>query len=101
MQFAQALENEGVPIGPSSYCTNIVDKYPVKSTTIAYPEIIPQIAGVDSGKDSSDPLEDFLQTDEISEKYLAIGIGVKYENDHILYIIEALKNAESTLFKDS
>jgi 8-amino-3,8-dideoxy-alpha-D-manno-octulosonate transaminase len=101
LQFAQALENEGVPIGPSSYCTNIVDKHPVKSTTIAYPEMRPQIAGVDSGKEISDPSEDFLQTDEISEKYLAIGIGVKYENEHILYIIEALKKAESTLFKDS
>ena len=97
-KFSKLLEESGIPVGPSSFCTNIAGNYPVSTKKMAHDSIPPFGQGFSGEKIIYNAYNDCPNTNLIAESYAAIGIGPLYTDENIDYIIKMIGKAEKTIF---
>jgi 8-amino-3,8-dideoxy-alpha-D-manno-octulosonate transaminase len=96
--FSKLLEDGGVPVGPTSFCTNIAGKYPVSTKKMVHDDIPPFGKGFAGEKITYAPVDDCPNTNPIADSYVAIGIGPLYTDENIDYIIKVIGEAEKKIF---
>jgi len=95
--FSRALAAEGISIGPSSGCVNLLENYPIKSRKMIQEDIPPFGKGY-NGEEVVYDMNLFPQTRDILARYIAIGIGTLYSDEDIEDIIKAIKKVEQGLY---
>ena len=96
--FSKLLEENGVPVGPTSFCTNIADKFPVSTKSMVHDSVPPYGKGFAGEKIKYNAIDDCPNTNLIAESYTAIGIGPLYSDENIDYIIRGIEKAEKKIF---
>ena len=98
IRFSAAVTAEGIPCGPTSYCCNLVDQYPIKSKAMFHPAMPPFGKGFDG--------EDLVWTSEavcprtngLVDRFVAISHGPLYTDDDIADIIHAVDKVCKAMF---
>jgi len=96
--FSKALAAEGIPIGPSSYCKNLLESYIIKSKKKAQENMPPfgkGCAGEDVIYDSTVLCP---KTNEILSRYVAVPISPVYSDEDIDDIIKGIEKVEQGLY---
>jgi Predicted pyridoxal phosphate-dependent enzyme apparently involved in regulation of cell wall biogenesis len=96
--FSESLKCEGIPIGPSSGCCNIVDEYPIMTRKVANENLPPFGEGYDGRNVEYSSKKDCPNTNEITSCYFAIGVGPQYSDEEVNDIITAIEKVENTLY---
>lgn len=96
-RLTSALVAEGIPCGPTSFCCNLMEEYPIKSKAQANPNMPPFGRGCDAENRVYDPAE-CPRTDGLVERFVAIGIGPLYGAEEVGDIAAALDKVCSALF---
>jgi len=97
-KFSKLLEESGVPVGPTSFCSNIAGNFPVSTKKMVHDGMPPFGKGFAGEKIKYSAINDCPNTDLISESYAAIGIGPLYTDENIDYIIKGIAEAEKKIF---
>lgn len=97
--FEKCLAAEGIPIGPSSGCCNILEKYPIKSKRQVSSSIPPFGKGFAGEDISYDSLKLCTMTNEILGCYVAVAIGPRYSEEDMEDIIKAIEKVDGGLYK--
>jgi len=97
-KFSECLAAEGIPIGPSSNCVNMVDEYPIKSKVqvhLSLPPFGKGYAGEDAVYESKIVCP---KTNNIYGSYVSIGIGPLYTDEDTNDIIKAIEKVCKALY---
>lgn len=97
-RLTDALVAEGIPCGPTSFCTNLTREYPIKSKALACPSMPPFGKGYDAETLVYDAERDCPDTDGLVERFVAIGVGPLYGEEEIGDIVRAMDKVVSALF---
>jgi hypothetical protein len=97
-KFSEALNYEGIPIGPSSGCCNIVDEYPIVTKKMVNEKLPPFGEGYDGRNVEYSSNKDCPNTNEIISCYFAIGVGPQYSDEDVNDIITAIEKVENALY---
>lgn len=97
-RFSKLLEEKGIPVGPSSFCSNIAGNYPISTKKMSHEDVPPFGKGFLGEKIAYNANNDCPNTNLIAERYAAIGIGPLYTDENIDYIITNLGKAEKEIF---
>jgi 8-amino-3,8-dideoxy-alpha-D-manno-octulosonate transaminase len=97
-KFSECLKAEGIPIGPSSNCLNIVPQYPIKSKKTVHDALPPFGKGFDGEHIDYNAEECCINTDKVVERFVAIGIGPRYSEQDIADIINAIEKIDNYLY---
>lgn len=97
-QFSAAMNAEGIPCGPTSFCCNLVADYPVKNKGLACPAMPPFGPGFDAENVVYDPNVICPNTDDYVARFVAIGIGPLYTENEVDDIIHALDKVIAAIF---
>jgi dTDP-4-amino-4,6-dideoxygalactose transaminase len=96
--FTEALAAEGIPVGPSSGCTNLMDQYPIKSKKMIQKNIPPFGKGYNGEKVVYDSNIHCPNTNKIIARYISIPIGPLYSDEEVEDIIKATRKVEQSLY---
>ncbi|WP_268966022.1 DegT/DnrJ/EryC1/StrS family aminotransferase [Paenibacillus cymbidii] len=97
--FAEALAMEGIPIGPSSSCTNMLERTPI-TTRKMYKSSLPPFGKGHHGEHTVyDSVSMCPAVKGIVAKYVCVAIGVLYSDEDIDDIIGAIAKVEQGLFQ--
>lgn len=88
--FAKALDVEGIPVGPSSGCVNLLESPQVRNKNMirnGFP-----LYRESDGHETAEFLEERArgQINEILSRYVSIGIGPLYTNEDVQDIVDAI-----------
>ena len=89
-RFSAAVTAEGIPCGPTSFCCNLVDQYPIRTKAMFHPAMPPFGPGCD-GEDvlyRSD--RDCPHTNGLVDRFVAISAGPLYSDEDVQDIIRAV-----------
>lgn len=89
-RFSAAMNAEGIPCGPTSFCCNLVSDYPAKTKAMANANMPPFGKGFDGQDLEYDAMTMCPKTDDYVARFVAIGIGPLYTEREIDDIIAAL-----------
>lgn len=97
--FSKALAAEGIPIGPSSSCSNLLDRTPITTKKMPLGGMPPFGKG-DLGEFTVYNSATLCpMTNETLGKYVCVGIGAVYTDQEIEDIIAALSKVEQGLYE--
>lgn len=88
--FASAVTAEGIPCGPTSFCCNLVEQYPIKSKAMVHPNMPPFGKGFDGEGVVYASDKDCPNTNGLVERFVAISAGPLYTDEDIEDIICAV-----------
>ena len=97
-RFSAAMNAEGIPCGPTSFCCNLVADYPVKNKGLANSKMPPFGPGFDAEDVTYDPAVICPHTDDYVARFVAIGLGPLYTEQEIDDIIHALEKVIAAVF---
>lgn len=97
-RFSAAMNAEGIPCGPTSFCCNLVSDYPIRTKAMANPDMPPFGKGFDGESIVYDAAAMCPHTDGYVERFVAIGIGPLYTDREIDDIIAALDKVIAAIF---
>lgn len=95
--FGKALAAEGIPLGPSSNCKNMLDCKPIQMKKMVLANIPPFGKGFNGEHVVYDPFRLCPRTNEIVASHVAIGIGALYTDRDIEDMIRAIAKVENGL----
>ena len=95
--FTEAVIAEGVPVGPSSACVNMLTVKQVVDKRVIFPHMPPFAPGSPGRSIVYEDVDLKEATDEMINRHLAIGIGPLYDDKNIEDIIMAIKKVDSLL----
>lgn len=98
LKFSKCLEAEGIPVGSSSYCLNMLDQYPIKTRKMVHGALQPFGRGFEGEKVIYESSRDCPSTNGITSRYIAIGIGPMYSDEDVGDIIKAIEKVDSNLY---
>ena len=87
-EFGTLLAEAGVPVGPSSGCVNVLHDEMIQTRSQLH-DAFPPAAGTKI--EPYDPSVDAKRTDSILARFVAVGIGPLYTDEHIDFISNAIK----------
>lgn len=97
-RFAECLRAEGISLGPSSACSNLPEKHPIK-TKRQFTGHLPPFGEGYAGEHISYGNEALIaETNRILDRYVAIGLGPLYRDQEIEDIIRAIEKVERALY---
>lgn len=96
--FGECLEAEGVPMGPTSACSNLTSMYPIISRKLAHAALPPFGNGYAGENNEYSPEKSCPNTDLIVRRMVAFGIGPLYTNDNVTDIIQAIEKVDTALY---
>ncbi|MEM2914370.1 MAG: DegT/DnrJ/EryC1/StrS family aminotransferase [Candidatus Bathyarchaeia archaeon] len=96
--FSKALVAEGIPVGPSSSCTNLLDSPIIKLKKKAQENMPPFGKGCIGEDIVYDSAILCPKTNEILSRYVAIPISPLYSDEDIEDIIKAIEKVEQGLY---
>jgi 8-amino-3,8-dideoxy-alpha-D-manno-octulosonate transaminase len=96
--FSEAISAEGIPVGPSSGCANLLEHYPIKSKKMMQENIPPFGEGYNGEKVVYDSNILCPNTNKILARYIAIPIGPLYSDKDVEDIIKAINKVEQGLY---
>ncbi len=88
--FNEAMRAEGIPCGPTSFCPNLLHNEPIKNRGMVNDKLPPFGPGFDGENVYYDAGKECLNTDEVLNRFVAIGIGPTYTDQEIKDIKTAL-----------
>lgn len=97
-RFSAAMNAEGIPCGPTSFCCNLVSDYPAKTKAVANTNMPPFGKGFDGQNLEYDAMTMCPKTDDYVARFVAIGIGPLYTEKEIDDIIAALDKVIAAIF---
>lgn len=97
-RFAAAVTAEGIPCGPTSYCCNLVEQYPIKSKAMFHPAMPPFGRGFDGETVVYASEKDCPHTNDLVDRFMAISAGPLYTDADMEDIIRAVKKVSAALF---
>ncbi|MEN6417418.1 MAG: DegT/DnrJ/EryC1/StrS family aminotransferase [Clostridiaceae bacterium] len=97
-RLTEALVAEGIPCGPTSFCCNLMNEYPIKSKAQANRAMPPFGKGFDGENVQFDASKSCPNTDGLVERFVAIGLGPLYGKEEVGDIAAALDKVCSVLF---
>jgi 8-amino-3,8-dideoxy-alpha-D-manno-octulosonate transaminase len=97
--FGKALAAEGIPIGPSSSCSNLLTRTPITTKKMPLINMPPFGKGHLGEHTLYDHVTSCPKTNETLGKYVCVGIGAIYTDQEIEDIIVALSKLEYGLYK--
>lgn len=97
-RFSAAMNAEGIPCGPTSFCCNLVSDYPAKTKAMANTNMPPFGKGFDGQNLEYDAMTMCPKTDDYVARFVAIGIGPLYTEKEIDDIIAALDKVIAAIF---
>ncbi len=97
-QFSAAMNAEGIPCGPTSFCCNLVAEYPIKTKAMVNPNMAPFGRGYDGENIAYDVAAICPNTDDYVARFVAIGIGPLYKEQEIDDILMAVDKVSSAIF---
>lgn len=97
-QFSAAMTAEGIPCGPTSFCCNLVDQYPIKSKAMFHPNMPPFGKGFEGEKVVYETGKDCPCTNGLVERFVAISAGPLYTDEDLQDIICAVKKVCREMF---
>lgn len=97
-RFSAAMNAEGIPCGPTSFCCNLVSDYPAKTKAMANANMPPFGKGFDGQNLEYDAMTMCPKTDDYVARFVAIGIGPLYTEKEIDDIIAALDKVIAAIF---
>ncbi len=95
--FSRALVAEGIPCGPTSACTNLLEHYPIKSKKMVQ-ENIPPFGKGHIGENAVYDSSLCPDTNRILARYVSIPIAPLYSDEDIEDIIKAVKKVDTGLY---
>jgi 8-amino-3,8-dideoxy-alpha-D-manno-octulosonate transaminase len=98
VKFGECLKAEGVRIGATSACKNLVPQYPIKSKKLAHASLPPFGKGFDGENYEYDNEKCCPNTDRISERFLGMGIGPQYTDEDVGDLINAIEKVSANLY---
>lgn len=99
-KFGECLKAEGVRLGATSACKNLVPTYPIKSKRLANDSLPPFGKGFEGEHIQYDPAECCPNTDGIVERYVAMGIGPQFTDKDIWDLIKAIEKVDRNLYRE-
>ncbi len=97
-RFSAAVTAEGIPCGPTSYCCNLVDQYPIKSKAMFNAAMPPFGGSVDAKNVIWSSEKDCPHTNGLVDRFMAISHGPLYTDDDIRDIIRAVDKVSKAMF---
>lgn len=97
-RFSAAVTAEGIPCGPTSYCCNLVDRYPIKSKAMFHPGMPPFGKGFDAEHVEWSSEKNCPKTNDLVDRFMAISHGPLYTDEDILDIIRAVRKVSAAMF---
>ena len=97
-RFASAVTAEGIPCGPTSYCCNLVDRYPIRSKAMFHPAMPPFGEGFDAEHTVWNSEKDCPNTNGLVDRFVAISHGPLYTDEDIRDIIRAVDKVAKAMF---
>lgn len=97
-RFASAVTAEGIPCGPTSYCCNLVDRYPIRSKAMFHPGMPPFGKGFDAEHTVWSSEKDCPNTNGLVDRFVAISHGPLYTDEDISDIIRAVDKVAKVMF---
>jgi 8-amino-3,8-dideoxy-alpha-D-manno-octulosonate transaminase len=98
--FSRALVAEGIPCGPTSACTNLLEHYPIKSKRMVQEDTPPFGKGY-IGENTVYDSSLCPYTNRILARYVSIPIAPLYSDEDIEDIIKAVKKVDRVLYSAS
>ena len=96
--FTEALSKEGIPLGPSSGCDNLVEYFPIKNKKMMSDDLPPFGKGYNGEVVFYDKANSCPNTSDILSKNMAVPIGPLYSDDDVCDIIKAMEKVEKALY---
>lgn len=96
--FGKALAAEGITIGPSSSCCNLLERYPIKSQKMYRDDTPPLGKGCAGEKTAYESSSICPNTNKIISEYVAVPIGALYSDEDIEDIIKAIDKVLKGLY---
>ena len=87
--FNAAMVAEGIPCGPTSFCPNLLENPPISTRAVVHPALPPFGPGCAGENVWYDAKTDCLNTNDMIDRFVAIGIGPTYTDKEIADIIAA------------
>lgn len=97
-KFSKCLGAEGISMGPSSNCKNIVKDFPIKSRRQVHQSLPPFGKGFGGENIEYDSAVLCPKTDDIISRCVSIGIGPQYSDEDIDDIIRAIEKVDGALY---
>jgi 8-amino-3,8-dideoxy-alpha-D-manno-octulosonate transaminase len=97
--FSKALAAEGIPIGPSSACSNLLARYPIKSKKMAQENMPPFGKGYAGEGVVYDSTVLCPNTNGILSRYVAVPIAPLYSDEDVDDIIRGIEKVEQGLYR--
>ncbi len=97
-RFSAAMNAEGIPCGPTSFCCNLVSDYPARTKAMTNANMPPFGKGFDGQDLEYDAMTMCPKTDDYVARFVAIGIGPLYTEKEIDDIIAALDKVIAAIF---
>jgi hypothetical protein len=95
--FQEALIAEGISVGPSSGCSNLLDSEPIRSCRMVNDRLPPFGIGYAGERVSYDSASLCVETRRILARQVAIGIGPLYSEEDADDIIAAIGKVAAAL----
>lgn len=99
--FADALAAEGIPMGPSSSCSNLLESPAIRNKAMLRNDMPPFGKGYMGEHVEYDPKTCCPNTNIILSCYISIGIGPAYTDEDIDDIIAAIEKVRYVLYESS
>ncbi|MCL2748379.1 MAG: DegT/DnrJ/EryC1/StrS family aminotransferase [Oscillospiraceae bacterium] len=97
-QFGECLATEGIPLGATSACKNLLAVYPIKTKKAPHGSLPPFGAGCEGEHIVYDTETCCPQTNRIVERYVAIAIGPQFADGDIDDLIRAIEKVDYWLY---
>lgn len=97
-KFRICLESEGISTGGTSACENLTDDYFIKSKRLAHDSLPPFATGFNGENVEYSSKKCCPHTNNIIERYVAVGIGPLYAEEDINDIKEAIEKVDASLY---
>ena len=96
-RFGECLAAEGVPLGATSACKNLLASYPVKSKKMPHDSLPPFGAGFDGEHAVYDSFTSCPNTDGFVGRYVAVAVGPQFTESDIDDLITAIEKVDRLL----
>ena len=93
-EFGGLLIAEGIPLGATSACKNLLDTFPIKNKKLPHDLLPPFGAGFDGEHVIYDSNVDCPNTDKFTKRYIAAAIGPQFSEGDINDIIKAIEKVD-------
>lgn len=100
-KFGGCLKAEGVTIGATSACRNLIHQYPVKTKKLAHDSMPPFGKGYEGENIEYDSEKSCPNTDKIVERYVAMGVGPQYTEADVNDLIKAIEKVDMNLYSEN